>query len=369
MRQERSPRDLLSLRAWRPRPYRAKFGFTMALSLPSPRTLVMCLLFWLSAAPSGWAAAPPVGFEATLETAKTALQQGQLDAAIQAFRRCESLATVPSERWRAWLGQALTYERLSDPLQALRAYQRFTDVPAKDLDPRWLQRQREVATVAADVEKAALKTQISVLEISSTPPGALVAINGTSADLARPVTTPAKLYLVPGRYRVSVSQDTYLPSTRDVALSLGERLKMAVELAPVPPKPTLPETPITAVTPASNDAALEGAFIGTSIVGAVLLISGATLHGLAFADADAAFAIRNGGPATLSGEAEIARLTRRGTDRQESATIFYGVGAAVGVAAIVLGVLQLTDSGEEAQATFLPAISPTNMELRATVSF
>ncbi len=95
---------------------------------------------------------------------------------------------------------------------------------------------------------AALKARPAKLIITSTPPGALVIIDGK----AIPEKTPTDVELTPGAHKVALSADKMKPFEQsvDVAPFKGAELNASLEAQPPPPPPT----PVAATQPTPTPA-------------------------------------------------------------------------------------------------------------------
>src|SRR5689334_4773217 len=91
-------------------------------------------------------------------------------------------------------------------------------------------------TLASLLAITRLKAQDAALQLESVPDGADLKLNGKFIG-----TTPAKISIEPGSFRLVIQKTGFEPWVRDVALLAGSSQTLKAELRPVDPsKPPVP---------------------------------------------------------------------------------------------------------------------------------
>jgi hypothetical protein len=158
-----------------------------------------------------------------------AYAEGRYAEAIKDFEEAYRLGGPAFELWNV----AKCYLRLDQPDQAasmLERYLALSNLPKEDRDE-----------AAAQLD--ALKKRPSPLTVTSTPPGASVAIDGKMADGKTPLTTS----VAPGNHTVSVSAVGMAPISRQIEAKYGRAV--VVDAAAPPPEERPPPPPNPYETP------------------------------------------------------------------------------------------------------------------------
>jgi hypothetical protein len=154
------------------------------------------------------------------EQARAAFNRGveryeaaDFEEALVAFQEAFRLAPHPSVR----VNMANCYERLGRPSEAIFHYERFL-AEGENVPPA---QRREVEQTLAT-----LRLQVGTVRLTVRPEGATVRIDGGEAR--RGPFDP--LALAPGRHSIEVSLDGFRTSTREVTVSGGRAIEVAIEL-------------------------------------------------------------------------------------------------------------------------------------------
>lgn len=190
----------------------------------------------------------------------------------------------------------------------------------------------------AERRRDALRPEVGVLRVTTTPEGALVWID--RKDLAPRGRSPIELALPEGEHRLFVEKEGHVPTERQVTVSRGETIDVELALPPQPAPvatPTTPEPPMQ-TAPETRKPRLRNAAIGTA---AATLASAGVALGLSLRartlredyDAAAAQYQQSRDPADLTRAESLADRTDR---FNLTADVFWGATIALGVSAIVL---------------------------------
>jgi len=141
-----------------------------------------------------------------------AFDEGDHEAALRAFQRSFELRPVPSVLFNI----ARTYEGLRRYPEAIRTYERYlreeVSVPPA--------RRRLVRD-----EMERLTRLIAPLEVTVSPPGARIRIDGEEVEAG-------SIPLAPGEHLLEVSAPGHATERREIAAEAGRRLELQIELMP-----------------------------------------------------------------------------------------------------------------------------------------
>lgn len=193
----------------------------------------------------------------------------------------------------------------------------------------------EADSADATKRRDALREEVAVLRIVTTPDGALVWVN--RKDLAPRGETPIELALPAGEHQVFVEKLGYEPLERSQHVVRGETIVVELPLAAVPPPPAVPDPMETAREPEKKPR-LRNAAIGTAA--STLATAGVAL-GLSIrartlrneANQAAAQYRMTGDPADEQSAIHLADRTDR---FNIAADVLWGTTIALGVSALVL---------------------------------
>lgn len=289
------------------------------------------------------------------EEARQALEEGRFAEAAAGFAEALSQASTTPERWRARLGLALSRELDNKLRAALEDYQAFLEAAGEDprtaAEAPWPDRMEEVQATIYRLE-ARLRATHGVVTVQVQPEGARVEVRDAAGGSVLDQPSPARRFLVPGRYEVQVSHEGYEPQTQSATLSVGQELRMAVALKEVRVEPPDPEPIVIVPTkPPETSSPLPWVAIGT---GAAALVGGAVMTGLAAGDL-ADLEDLEDQPGTDEVLAEFDRTEDRMNDRQTASWVLYGVGGVAVGTGIVMLLLREGDEGQ-AEVTVEPRI-------------
>ncbi|HEU4405003.1 MAG TPA: PEGA domain-containing protein [Polyangiaceae bacterium] len=170
--------------------------------------------------------------------AEAKLNAGDFGAALERYRAAHEFAPSAQNQYKI----AYSLDKLGRGAEALDAYKAFLAEPPQQPDKLAEQRKLAEARVA-ELGEASVK-------VSSSPPGAAIAVDGTP----QAAQTPTTLKLKPGRHTVAVSAGGFEPMTREIDVPAGGApLDVAVDLKPLAPPPPPPP----AASAPSNVAATE----------------------------------------------------------------------------------------------------------------
>lgn len=151
-----------------------------------------------------------------------AFQSGDFATALVKFQRADAAGHAPAITYNI----ARTLEQLGRPEEAMLAYERYLAEAGEGGE----------LTTAAALAIAQIKARNARLVVSSTPPGATVALDGTPL----PEKTPTSVLVPPGRHRLTLSLDDW-KEERTVETSAGASSEIVFyrsKSAPAPaPKP------------------------------------------------------------------------------------------------------------------------------------
>ena len=271
---------------------------------------------------------------------QTAFREGRFEEAETAFN--EAFALIPNPV--VLLGVAESRERLGNVPGAIQSLEQYLIL-------------RENAPDAASIQErlATLRATPGTLVITSTPPGASVAIDGADTG----AITPTELPSPPGEHQIALSLEGYEAGTATATVPPGGRAEASAELVALPePEPVLEPTPPateplapepTPPSTTTNDGPSAALWV-TSGVAAAALVGGTVLGFMA-----------------LSREAEFDDMPTAGrADDGERFALFadvlFGVAGAAAITAIVLFLTSDDgdddDAGGEEETTAL-TISPS----------
>ena len=195
-----------------------------------------------------------------------AFEAGDYPTAHTKFKEANDLIPAPHAEY--WL--ALSLDRQDKLDESIAAYEAFLANP-------------DAAKVGAE-QVASAQTRLAELKgkvpgklsLVTTPPGALVTIDGAPVEGVAPVTSE----LAPGMHKVSVTLEGYEPQELQVEVKPGETVDQGVQLLPVqqpvaavaavaaapPPPPPPPPPPERSAVPAIVTLSLAGAGLVTGTI-------------------------------------------------------------------------------------------------------
>ncbi len=285
--------------------------------------------------------------------------RGDYAAAFLEFKKAYDL--IPTIHAQYWMAMSQSYgPETSDSYDALTA---VLAAPDKD-------KLGDDKIAAANARLEELKKTPATVDVTSTPPGAEVSVDGA----AQPGVTPTTVSIVAGTHKLGVGAQGYEPYAIDFTVKPGEKLQQAAELtkqpeaAPPPPPPpvaavnTLPPPPPPPKAPPSKVPAYVT--LGVGVAAAAV----GTVFGIEALSAKSDF---NKNP------------TNSGADKAERdaliADMSFGIALTLGITGIVL----LTTSGDSdvaakaeptmhlarARLQVAPVLSPTTQGAAARLTF
>ena len=300
------------------------------------------------------------------EAGKQQLRSGKFTKALVTFRQgLDAAETDQLETWQLLLGASLACEKLKKGADAIEYYRRFLDASegAEKLLPPKLRQRRQVVSDAVDELQRKLNTTHGYLTISSTPPKSALYVNDERAGVDANATTPFGLFLKPGTYKIRLERSGYEPSLKTIEIEAGKLKPLAIEMVEIvvaPPAPVAPVPVPVAVAP-PQPAVL--ATVAISEEGSSLQTPGWAL-------------VATGGAVVIGGVVTTVLGAMKQTDMSELAAVpgsvtetewnrlesdlglyntlsgvLYGVGAAAGVAGLVLVMLDTLGEHEDAEQT------------------
>jgi hypothetical protein len=292
------------------------------------------------------AAKPPAPTKKQRDAARKAYAEGEkayaagdYAAAAAAFQRAND--NIPAPQAEYWRAKSLDGQNKTE--EAIAAYEAFLANPnaAKAGDAKV-----EDAKTRLDALKATLVAEV-VLETAPSP--ASVTVDGAPQNYEFPLV----LKLTPGKHRISVTAQGYLPKDLDLEVKGGDKLTQQVELvkepapAPVvapPPAPAAPPPP----PPPPEPRSLVPAYVTLGIAGAAAVVG--TIFGVQ----------------ALSAKSDFDKTpnTDKADDTERNALIAdmaFGVAITLGVTGVVL--LTSDDEPPPASAASLPKLKRARLDL------
>lgn len=182
----------------------------------------------------------------------------------------------------------------------------------------------------------ALRSKVAVLQVATTPEGALLWID--RKDLAPRGETPIELALPPGEHRAFIEKEGYAPLEQEQTIIRGEAFVLKLTLSPIPVEPAAPEPepvvePLEQPRPRLRNAAIGTAAstLATAGVAIGLSVRASTLRDEY--DRAAAEYRMTGDPADFQRAQDLADRTDR---FNLAADVLWGTTIALGISAIVL---------------------------------
>ena len=295
------------------------------------------------------------------ESGKVKLRSGKFTAALATFRAgLEAAETDQLETWQLLLGASLACEKLDRGADAIEYYRRFLDASEgaeKLLPPKWRQR-REVVSDAVDELQRKLNTTHGYLTISSTPVKSAIFVNDERAGVDANATTPFGLFLKAGVYEIRVERSGYEPSLKSVAIEVGKLKPLAFTLSSIVVAP-IPEPPKPVVVPAVSSAPSVVATVALSEERGDLKTPGWALvaTGGAVVIGGVVTTVLGAMQQAYMSEVKAGSVTLVEWNRLESELdlynmlngVMYGVGAAAGIAGLVLVMLDTLGQHDDAE--------------------
>jgi hypothetical protein len=143
-------------------------------------------------------------------------REGRYADAIRYFRTAYRLGGPSSELWNI----ARTRERVDDLEGATSAIEQY--LAQRDLSPS--------DRADAEREARALRARPSVLTVTTTPPGAMVTVDGKQAA----GSTPVSVEIPAGSHTIAVRHDGYATETRPLEARFGRAVIVLLDLVPRP---------------------------------------------------------------------------------------------------------------------------------------
>lgn len=284
--------------------------------------------------PLGVASAQDDDARTLFQRGEVAYAQGDYEDAIAMWTRAYELDPRPLLQWN--LSQA--YERLARLPEATTALETYL----ANADPS------DVHQADARARLGAIRERIAATGITlrGGPEGASITVDGE--DRGR-LPRPDPIAVTPGSHTVVVSATGYETFRATVSVPAGNALELDVTMA---------ETSGSARPVASAETPFPVIGVSLMSAGAVVVIVGAVMGGVALGDANAA-------PSSTGPEADGARGLALGAD------IMMGVGAACAVAGIVVTILEVSGGSSDESSAFqlVPYGDPTGGGLRASGRF
>jgi hypothetical protein len=141
-----------------------------------------------------------------------AFRETRYSDAIRYFRAAYRLGGPSSELWNI----ARASERLDDAEGAVAAIEEY--LALHDLSPQ--------DRTEAERELRALRTRTSMLTVTTTPPGAIVVVDGKQTL----GPTPVSVELPAGAHTIAIRRDGFVPQTRPLEARLGHAVIVSLDL-------------------------------------------------------------------------------------------------------------------------------------------
>ncbi len=284
---------------------------------------------------------------------QTAFDAGDYENALAAFQ--EAYEAVPNPI--VLVSIANSEERLGDVRAAVETLEQYLEERADAPD------REEIELRLAD-----LRSRPAHLDISSTPTGASITLDGE----AREEVTPAEIEVPAGEHTIGLSLEGYEDSTETVTVSFGERIEHAPVLAEAEPvadefgeegEGDEYDTEEEETEEIEEEEGVSAGVWVTSAIAGVSLITGTVLGFLA-----------------LSQQSEFDDMPTTDTaDKGELFALFadvgFGLAAAMAITAVVLYLTSSDDEDEEeedeesASLTIVPAVGSHGGGVAANLTF
>lgn len=293
------------------------------------------------------------------------LAQAARDAAREAYGRGQSLyqageyveseaafmqayAIIPNPV--VLIGVAESRERRGDAAGAIAMFERYLSerADAPDAD--------SIRTRIAD-----LRTGPATLAITSTPPGAAIAVDGDDAE----EVTPAELQVPAGDHTVALTLEGHEASEQTVTAVAGTRHEVAAELGATASDPAFgdgdpidePEVAVEEEAAAADDGPSTGVWVSAGIA-AGSLVAGTVVGFLALSEEGD---FDNTPTDAIADKGETYALV---------ADVFFGLAAAAAITGLVLYLTGDEDEdSESARLDVAPLVGPNGGGLSARVQF
>ncbi len=266
---------------------------------------------------------------------KKAYDKGDYAAAFDGFR--EANDKIPAPITSYYMASSLDRQGKTD--EAVKAYETLlSDPDISKLD----EEKRQDAQMRLGDLKAKL---MGVVNLTTTPPGAMVTVDGE----AQVGETPMELKLKPGAHKIAVTASGYQPKELDLTVSGGEKRDESITLdqkaavAEAAPAPAAPPPPPPPPPEPKKEKNLVPAYVTLAIAGASAVVGGVF------------------GVMALNKKSDFDKhpTTKNADDTERNALISdmaFGVAITLGVTGVVL----LTSSGteESGQAARLERLPP-----------
>lgn len=334
---------------------------------PSSRRIAL-VIFSLSIAalaPQSAFAEPPE-IEANYVAGKEALKAQRLDDALQSFKTALKFSEGDEGRtWQMLLAVALTYKERSEPQHAIEYYRRFIKRTEGNLEmmPLKWKRRAELANNDLAVLEKQCETSHGFVSVKTSPPGAMIFVDGVQGGADHDALSPFGLILPAGTRTIRVELEGHSPWEKDVSVRPGGAHPLSFVLEPLsaPAEPpassavasdggaTRSETSAEADTLGSgvvmdqavrsDDGPPLGALITFGVAGA-LGLSGVAMTVMA-SDRDnqlASLELQQTGISVAQGRETSSQWDALNTEMetfQLTATILYGVAGAAAVGGLI----------------------------------
>lgn len=285
--------------------------------------------------PLGVASAQDDDARTLFQRGEVAYAQGDYEDAIAMWTRAYALDPRPLLQWN--LSQA--YERLARLPEATTALETYL----ANADPS------DVHQADARARLGAIRERIAATGITlhGGPEGASITVDGE--DRGR-LPRPDAIAVTPGSHTVVVSASGYETFRATVSVPAGSALDLEVTMA---------ETSGSSVVASGTETPFPVLGVSLMSAGAVVVIVGAVMGGVALSDANSA-------PSSMGSEADGARGLALGAD------LTMGIGAACAIAGIVVTILEVSGGGSSDESSALrlvPYGDPTGGGVHASARF
>jgi len=285
--------------------------------------LVLTMLLFT---PAGASAAPCTDYD----DGKRALVAKAFDKAVEVFQRCAAQRETASPL----LGLALALELRGDLRRSALVYRRFLHETSGLASGTWAAKRSKVRTILAKLDGALAKKGWGVVEITSSPPGAAVWVDGLRyADFDQAAVTPLAIMSPHGAIEVTVSLQGHVSQDRKVTVSATVS-GVSVTLQPEPkaassspaPKSAMAKLPPPPQTKLQEVREVDEVFWVPVGVGLASLVAGVGVLGAALGEVDTYHAAVNepGGAGLTRAIQSRDRLTLM----ERTYWALFGIGAA-----------------------------------------
>ena len=245
---------------------------------PSSRRIALVLfsLFFAAWAPQSAYAEPPE-IEANYAAGKEALKAQRLDDALQSFKAALKFSEGDEGRtWQMLLAVALTYKERSEPQHAIEYYRRFIKRTKGNLEmmPLKWKRRAELANNDLAVLEKQCETSHGFVSIKTSPPGAMIFVDGVQGGADHDALSPFGLILPSGTRTIRVELEGHSPWEKEVTVRPGGAHPLSFALKPLSAPSEPPSSAVSldggatrAETPAEADTLGSGVVMDQAVRG------------------------------------------------------------------------------------------------------